>query len=94
MAGTIDPSAYRDAVVVLATAGVIVPFAKRFRVNSVVAFMACGALLGPYGLGGLAAKIPFLGAITVSNAEALAGPAGSASPSCSSSSGSSSPMSA
>ncbi|WID97626.1 cation:proton antiporter [Bosea vestrisii] len=75
MAGTIDPSAYRDAVVVLATAGVIVPFAKRFRVNSVVAFMACGALLGPYGLGSLAAKIPFLGAITVSNAEALAGPA-------------------
>lgn len=75
MAGTIDPSAYRDAVVVLATAGVIVPFAKRFRVNSVVAFMACGALLGPFGLGGLVAKVPLLGAITVSNADALAGPA-------------------
>ncbi|WP_332699460.1 cation:proton antiporter domain-containing protein [Bosea sp. (in: a-proteobacteria)] len=75
MAGTIDPSAYRDAVVVLATAGVIVPFAKRFRVNSVVAFMACGALLGPFGLGGLAAKIPLLSTITVSKAEALAGPA-------------------
>ena len=57
MAGTIDPSAYRDAVVVLATAGVIVPFAKRFRVNSVVAFMACGAVLGPYGLGGLVATL-------------------------------------
>lgn len=75
MAGAIDPSAYRDAVVVLATAGVIVPFAKRFRVNSIVAFMACGALLGPYGLGGLVAKVPFLSAITVSNADALAGPA-------------------
>jgi CPA2 family monovalent cation:H+ antiporter-2 len=75
VAGTIDPSAYRDAVVVLATAGVIVPFAKRFRVNSVVAFMACGALLGPFGLGGLVAKVPLLRTITVSNAEALAGPA-------------------
>lgn len=75
MAGTIDPSAYRDAMVVLATAGVIVPFAKRFRVNSVVAFMACGAVLGPYGLGGLVAKVPFLSTITVSNADALAGPA-------------------
>jgi CPA2 family monovalent cation:H+ antiporter-2 len=75
VAGTIDPSAYRDAVVVLATAGVIVPFAKRFRVNSVVAFMACGAVLGPYGLGGLVAKIPILSTITVSSAEALAGPA-------------------
>ena len=75
MAGTIDPSTYRDAVVVLATAGVVVPFAKRFRVNSVVAFMACGALLGPYGLGGLVAQIPLLSTITVANADALAGPA-------------------
>ncbi|MDU0339655.1 cation:proton antiporter domain-containing protein [Bosea rubneri] len=75
MAATIDPSTYRDAVVVLATAGVIVPFAKRFRVNSVVAFIACGALLGPFGLGGLVAKVPLLRTITVSNADALAGPA-------------------
>lgn len=75
MAATIDPSTYRDAIVVLATAGVIVPFAKRFRVNSVVAFIACGALLGPFGLGGLVAQVPLLRTITVSNAEALAGPA-------------------
>lgn len=66
---------YNDAIVVLATAGVVVPFAKRFKVNSVVAFMACGALLGPYGLGGLVASVPLLKAITVSQAEALAGPA-------------------
>lgn len=59
----------------LATAGVIVPFAKSFKINSVVAFMACGALLGPFGLGGLVASVPLLRNITVSNAEALAGPA-------------------
>ncbi len=59
----------------LATAGVVVPFAKRFRVNSVLAFVACGALLGPFGLGGLVAAVPLLGAVTVSSAEALAGPA-------------------
>ncbi len=75
MAGTVDPSAYRDAIVVLATAGVVVPFAKRFKVNSVVAFMACGAVLGPFGLGGLVASVPLLRTITVSSAEALAGPA-------------------
>lgn len=60
---------------VLATAGVIVPFAKSFRINSVVAFMACGALLGPFGLGGLVSSIPLLSTITVSSPEALAGPA-------------------
>lgn len=75
LAGTVDPSAYRDVVVVLATAGVIVPLAKSLKVNSVIAFVACGALLGPYGLGGLVSKVPLLGTVTVSNAAALAGPA-------------------
>ncbi len=75
MAGTVDPSVYKDAIVVLATAGVIVPFAKSLKINSIVAFMACGALLGPFGLGGFSATVPFLDAITVSSPEALAGPA-------------------
>ncbi|WP_262331392.1 cation:proton antiporter [Bosea sp. BH3] len=60
---------------VLATAGIVVPFAKSFKINSVIAFVACGALLGPYGLGSLSSKLPFLSTFTVSNAEALAGPA-------------------
>jgi CPA2 family monovalent cation:H+ antiporter-2 len=75
LAGTVDPSVYKDAAVVLATAGVIVPFAKSLRINSIVAFMACGALLGPFGLGGLVSSIPLLSTITVSSPEALAGPA-------------------
>ena len=75
MAGTVDPSTYRDVMVVLATAGVVVPFAKRFKVNSIVAFIACGALVGPFGLGGLVAQVPLLRTITVSSPEALAGPA-------------------
>ncbi|WP_076437060.1 cation:proton antiporter [Bosea sp. TND4EK4] len=75
MASSVDPSAYKDAVVVLATAGVIVPIAKSLRINSIIAFIACGALLGPFGLGGLLATLPLLRSVTVSNAEALAGPA-------------------
>jgi CPA2 family monovalent cation:H+ antiporter-2 len=75
LAGTVDPSVYKDAAVVLATAGVIVPFAKSLRVNSVVAFMACGALVGPFGLGGLVSSVPLLSTITVSSPEALAGTA-------------------
>lgn len=75
MAAAVDPSLFKDAAVVLATAGVIVPFAKSLRINSVVAFMACGALLGPFGLGGLVSSVPLLRTITVSSPEALAGPA-------------------
>lgn len=59
----------------LATAGVIVPIAKSLKINSIIAFIACGALLGPFGLGGLVSTIPLLSTVTVSNAEALAGPA-------------------
>ena len=36
LAGTVDPSAYRDVVVVLATAGVIVPLAKSLKVSTPV----------------------------------------------------------
>lgn len=43
LAGTVDPSVYKDAVVVLATAGVVVPLAKSLKVNSIIAFVACGA---------------------------------------------------
>ncbi len=75
MAAAVDPSLFKDAAVVLATAGVVVPFAKRMRINSVVAFMACGAALGPFGLGGLVASVPVLRNITVSEPAALAGPA-------------------
>lgn len=75
MASATDPTIYKDAVVVLATAGIVVPLARSFKVNSIVAFMACGALLGPFGLGGLVASVPVLGAITVSSQEALSGPA-------------------
>ncbi|WP_420103913.1 cation:proton antiporter [Bosea sp. (in: a-proteobacteria)] len=75
MASSVDPAAYKDVVVVLATAGVIVPIAKSLKINSIIAFIACGALLGPFGLGGLVSTIPLLSTVTVSNAEALAGPA-------------------
>ncbi|MCO5092120.1 cation:proton antiporter [Bosea sp. (in: a-proteobacteria)] len=75
MAGTVDPSVYKDAVVVLATAGVVVPLAKSLKVNSIIAFVACGVLLGPFGLGALATRFPLLDTVTVSHAEALAGPA-------------------
>ena len=67
LAGTVDPSVYKDAVVVLATAGVVVPLAKSLKVNSIIAFIACGALLGPFGLGGLVSTVPLLSTITVSN---------------------------
>ena len=55
MAGEIDPAAYKDVMVVLATAAVIVPAVQRLKISPVLGFLMAGALLGPFGLGGLAA---------------------------------------
>ena len=72
MAGVADITAYKDALVVLATAGVTVPILHRFNVNPVVGFLGAGIVAGPWGLGALAARIPPLEWITVSNTEAIA----------------------
>jgi CPA2 family monovalent cation:H+ antiporter-2 len=51
MAASINIPVYSDALVVLGTAGIIVPLAKRWGLNSVLGYFAAGALLGPLGLG-------------------------------------------
>ena len=42
---------YKDLVVFLAAAGVVVPLFNRFRISPVLGFLAAGVLLGPDGLG-------------------------------------------
>ena len=41
---------YKDLVVFLAAAGVVVPLFNRFKISPVLGFLAAGVLLGPYGL--------------------------------------------
>ena len=53
MATTINVSAYSDALVVLGTAGILVPIVSRFGISPVLAYLGAGALLGPLGLGSL-----------------------------------------
>ena len=53
MNSTIDLAAYSDALVVLGTAGILVPILSRLGFNPVLSYLAAGALLGPLGLGSL-----------------------------------------
>ena len=48
-------AAYSDALVVLGTAGVVVPLVRRWGLNPVLGYLGAGALLGPLGLGSLTA---------------------------------------
>jgi CPA2 family monovalent cation:H+ antiporter-2 len=68
VAGTINIAAYSDALVVLGTAGVVVPLVKRWGVSPVLAYLGAGALLGPLGLGSFVAQVPPLYWVTVVDA--------------------------
>ena len=73
MASQIDIGAYSDALVVLGTAGVIVPLFRKFNISPVLAYLGAGALLGPLGLGSLVTDVPSLYWVTVGNAHNLEG---------------------
>jgi CPA2 family monovalent cation:H+ antiporter-2 len=69
MAGATDPAHYKDLVVFLATAAVVVPLFQRFRISPVLGFLAAGVALGPHGLGGLAQEHRWVQAFTISDVE-------------------------
>ena len=62
----------RETLLFLALAGVLVPLLQRFRVSSVLGFLAVGILVGPFGLGRLAADVPILRWLVFPNLEAVA----------------------
>lgn len=66
---TVLPDYYKNALLFLVTAGVIVPLFRRLRVSPVIGFLAAGAAVGPFGLGRFAAERPWLSFVTIANAE-------------------------
>ncbi len=68
---TVDLSLYKEALLFLATAGVVAPLFFRLRVSPVLGFLLAGVALGPYGLGRLATRAPWLGAFAISNVETI-----------------------
>jgi CPA2 family monovalent cation:H+ antiporter-2 len=60
--------AYSDALVLLATAGLVVPLLRRFGVSPILGYLAAGALLGPLGLGTFLGEVPFLYWLTIGDA--------------------------
>ena len=56
---------YRDLVVFLAAAGVVVPLFNRLKISPVLGFLAAGVLLGPDGLGRFAQSGGWLSWLTI-----------------------------
>jgi CPA2 family monovalent cation:H+ antiporter-2 len=68
----LDTSLYKEALVVLGAAGVVIPLFHRLRVSPVLGFMLVGIVVGPFGLASLAPRLPWLSAITIAEPESIA----------------------
>jgi monovalent cation:H+ antiporter-2, CPA2 family len=70
---TTNMAGYGEALVVLGTAGVVVPMVRRWGLSPVLGYLGAGAVLGPLGLGSLGKTIPVLSWFTIDNAQNVAG---------------------
>ncbi|MBA4808291.1 cation:proton antiporter [Brevundimonas sp.] len=63
---------YKDLVVFLAAAGVMVPLVNRMKISPVLGFLAAGVVLGPGGLARFSDVAPWLSFFTISDPAQLA----------------------
>ena len=70
-AHALDTSVYKEALVVLGAAGVVIPLFHRLRVSPVLGFMLVGVVVGPFGIASLAPHLPWLGAITITEPDSI-----------------------
>jgi len=73
MTSSINVQVYSDALVLLGTAGVVVPLVRRFGFNPVLGYLVAGAILGPLGLGSFIDRFPLLYWFTVVDAANVSG---------------------
>jgi CPA2 family monovalent cation:H+ antiporter-2 len=67
-----DITAYKDGIVILATAAIAIPLLQRVRISPVLGYLLTGMLLGPHMMGSLTRSFPAAEWFTVSNPENLA----------------------
>jgi len=71
MAVDLHTPALSDALVILGAAGLVIPLFARFRITPVIGFILVGILAGPYGLGQLVGRFPWLYHVTITDPAGL-----------------------
>ena len=71
MAGELSGDGISDALVVLGAAGLVIPAFARARVSPVIGFILVGIAVGPFGLGTLVSRAPWLYHLTITNPAAM-----------------------
>jgi monovalent cation:H+ antiporter-2, CPA2 family len=69
----LDPTSagLSDAVVVLGAAGLVIPAFARLRISPVIGFILVGIIVGPFGLGTLVERMPWLFYVTISDPKGM-----------------------
>jgi CPA2 family monovalent cation:H+ antiporter-2 len=65
-AAPLNISFYKEALIVLGAAAIVIPLFHRLHVSSVLGFMLVGVAVGPFGLASLTPYLPWLSPITIS----------------------------
>ncbi len=66
-----DLAIYKEALLFLVTAGIVAPLFFRIHVSPVLGYLLAGVALGPFGLGRLAERAPWLDALALTNVETI-----------------------
>lgn len=63
--------ALSDALTILGAAGIVIPTFARFRINPVIGFILVGIVAGPFGLGALTERHPWLEWISITDPDGI-----------------------
>jgi CPA2 family monovalent cation:H+ antiporter-2 len=72
MAGAADAFFYKEILIVLGTAGVVIPLFTRLKINPILGFLLVGAFIGPNVLGELAKSFPWFSIFIIGEREEIA----------------------
>lgn len=68
--GGISPG-LSDALTILGAAGIVIPAFARLKINPVIGFIIVGIIAGPFGLGALTGRYPWLEAFSITDPEGI-----------------------
>ncbi len=69
----IDTATIKDALIILATAGVVVPLMHKLKISPILGFLGAGAVLGPKGIGAFSTDYPWLHWVSITAEDRIAG---------------------
>ena len=72
MAAPVDPTLFKDALIVLGAAAIVVPVFHSLKLSPVLGFILIGMVVGPFGLGAFTTDIPWLAYLTIEDKDDMA----------------------